>query len=705
MQQVLFRTVANESRNVILVKDWYGRFLYANKVLADLYGTTPENLIGKDDGAFNPNREQVAFYLRNVQDIMRRGQPEVVYEDATDARTGEVRHYQSFKKPLRDADGNLQILVIANDITDVRKAQERAEQSERHLRNVQAIIGEGVWDWTVATGVVNHNVRWAELLGLDASVSAHTMDDLTALVHPDDAQSHLAAQDVSLLLGRPYQHEYRVMRPDGSVVWVLDRGDVVERDATGVAVRMVGSLADITTRKLAEQQLMDERKRIELLNEDMQQTLQMARTMAREATEANRAKSDFLANMSHEIRTPMNGILGMSHLLLETELSADQREYAQAIKASGEGLLAIINDILDFSKIEAGMLELEYVDFRLEDLLADVTALVNVRVREKGLAFFRYVDGVIPPTLNGAVVRLRQVLLNLVANAVKFTSRGSVSITVKQVAEYPEGICLRFEVQDTGIGINDTDAANLFQPFRQVDASTSRKYGGTGLGLSISKRLVTLMSGQIGVNSAPNRGSTFWFEVPLQVVQAQGQPQPVKAEQTLHAPAPAADLPHLAAAAEPSAVTARAPVVPSDESVSAPGGEASARSTAGVLNLLLVEDNAINLALAKALLGRMGHSVTVAVNGREALKVLATHRFDAVLMDCQMPVMDGFEATRCIRAAEAGVLQPGIRIIAMTANAMVGDRERCEAVGMDDYVAKPINVNLLKAALSRIPAP
>ncbi|MBY0465600.1 MAG: response regulator [Burkholderiales bacterium] len=685
----LFRTVANESRNVILVKDWHGRFIYANKVLANLYGTTPEAMVGKDDGAFNPNAEQVAFYLRNIQDIMRRFEPEVVFEDSTDVVTGQTRHYQSFKKPLRDPTGNLQILVIANDITDVRNAQTRAERSERQLRDVQNIIGEGVWDWTLSTGTLRHNARWADLLGLDTATGQHHFDDLSRLIHPDDAEAHLAALDVCLALGRPYHHEYRVTRPDGSEIWLHDRGDVVERDDNGAAVRMVGSIADITTRKLAEQALIDERKRVELLNEEMAQTLQMVRTMARDATEANRAKSDFLANMSHEIRTPMNGILGMSHLLLETALAPEQREFAQAIKSSGEGLLAIINDILDFSKIEAGMLELEYVDFCLEDLLADVSALVNVRVREKGLAFFRYVDGVVPPMLNGAVLRLRQVLLNLVANAVKFTSRGSVSITVSKVAEYPEGLCLRFEVQDTGIGISLADAADLFQPFKQVDASTSRKYGGTGLGLSISKRLVTLMSGQIGVTSAPNQGSTFWFEVPLQVVAqavnpvADGAPMvpmPVDADGAI------ASVLHSGVAVPAVAVAEGVP-----------------ERQAGQLDLLLVEDNAINMALAKALLGRMGHQVSTAINGQVALDMLASQRFDAVLMDCQMPVLDGFEATRRIRSGEADVLQPAIRIIAMTANAMVGDKERCEACGMDDYVAKPINVGLLKAALARIP--
>ena len=695
---VFFRTVANESRNVILVKDWYGRFIYANQVLADLYGTTPEALIGKDDGAFNPNAEQVAFYLRNIQDIMRRFESEVVYEDSTDVATGQTRHYQSFKKPLRDPDGNLRILVIANDITDVRKAQQRAEESERQLRDVQNVIGEGVWDWTLATGTLRHNARWADLLGLDAGSGPHLFDDLTRLIHPDDTEAHLAALDVCLALGRPYQHEYRVTRPDGSQIWLHDRGDVVERDDNGAALRMVGSFSDITTRKQAEQALIDERKRVELLNEEMAQTLQMVRTMAKDATEANRAKSDFLANMSHEIRTPMNGILGMSHLLLETDLAPEQREFAQAIKSSGEGLLAIINDILDFSKIEAGMLELEYIDFCLDDLLSDVSALVNVRVREKGLSFFRYVDGVVPPMLNGAVVRLRQVLLNLVANAVKFTSRGSVSITVSKVAEYPGGLHLRFEVQDTGIGISLADAADLFQPFKQVDASTSRKYGGTGLGLSISKRLVTLMSGQIGVTSAPNQGSTFWFEVPLQVVDTVADvvaPAPADGlAVSVPVDAPVTGLtqpPH--AVLPDGAVPSSAPVPPS----------LAAQVSDGVLTLLLVEDNAINMALAKALLGRMGHRVTTSANGQEAIDVLMKETFDAVLMDCQMPVLDGFEATRRIRSGEAGVLQPTIRIIAMTANAMVGDKERCEACGMDDYVAKPINVALLKAALARVP--
>lgn len=692
----LLRTVIDENPNVILLKDWHGRFLLGNRALAQLYGTTPDDLVGKDDGAFNPNAEQVAFFLESVQGIMRRFETEVVFEESTDVATGQVRYFQSIKKPLRDAQGNLQILVIANDITQVREAQLRAEASEKQLKHVLQVTGEGVWDWDVASGVVRHNARWADVLGLGQGQLSNTVEEFVALLHPDDKPSVMAALNACLAGDGPYRHEHRMVRPDGREIWVLDRGDVVERHPDGSPKRMVGSFADISDRRQAELQLIEARTRAEVLNEEMVQALQMVRTMARDATEANRAKSDFLANMSHEIRTPMNGILGMSHLLLETTLDAEQQAYAQAIQASGEGLLAIINDILDFSKIEAGKLELEYVDFNLDDLLAEVAALVNVRVREKRLSFYRYVDGVVPNRLHGAVVRLRQVLLNLVANAVKFTSRGSVTITVSNVVGYPDGLCLRFEVQDTGIGIEQVDVANLFQPFRQVDASTSRKYGGTGLGLSISKRLVTLMSGHIGVTSAPHQGSTFWFEVPMQAV------EPV-ADALAANPADSAD---------PSDAWAGPVGAPGEATASAPASAAhvpaapatAAQAGVGVLNLLLAEDNAINMALAKALLGRMGHRVTAVVNGQEAVDLLVQQRFDAVLMDCQMPVLDGFDATRRIRSGEAGVLQPAIRIIAMTANAMVGDKERCEACGMDDYVAKPINIGLLKAALARIPS-
>ncbi len=701
-QRALLRTVIDESPNVILVKDWDGRFLLGNRALAQLYNTTPEALVGKDDGAFNPNAAQVAFYLENVQGIMRRFESEVVFETSTDAVTGELRYYQSVKKPLRDAKGDLQILVIAHDITEMRRAQLRAEARERQLQYVLDATGEGVWDWDITTARVAHNARWALLLGMQPDALDNSIEEFIAALHPDDRTDVQQALDACLAGQSSYWHEHRMVRSDGRVIWVLDRGNVVERDANGKPLRMVGSFADITDRKLAEKELIEARRRAEVLNEEMTQTLQLVRDMAREAREANRAKSEFLATMSHEIRTPMNGIIGMTRLLLETPLNKEQTEYAVAVEQSADGLLHIINDILDFSKIEAGKLEINHQDFDLRDLLTEVEHSLRWRVQEKHLAYHVHLDAGLPRWVHGAKQRMRQVLLNLIANAVKFTHQGQVQLHIARVLNYP-GLCLRFEVHDTGIGIAQADQARLFQPFQQVDTSNRRQYGGTGLGLSICKRLVTLMSGQMGMSSVPDQGSVFWFEVPL----AEGiapapeptlpSPNPVRPAavvvQPLVSPPESRPLPLFQTAASVP-VSAAAPPQPTTN-------DAKAKTD---LQLLLVEDNAVNQRLAQALLTRLGHHVSAVLNGREALTLLAQRRFDAVLMDCQMPVMDGFEATIAIRAGKAGVLQPQIPVIAMTANAMVGDRERCLEVGMNDYVAKPINLPLLKAALAKVGA-
>ena len=668
-QRALLRTVIDENPNIILLKDWNGKFLLGNRALALLYGTTPEGLLGKDDGAFNPNAEQVAFFLENVRGVMRRFEMEVVFEESTNAATGEVRYFQSIKKPLRDADGNLQILVIATDITEVRVAQLRAEESELQLKYAMEATGEGVWDWYLSTGVVRHNARWAEVLGLDMDCLSNSVEEFSALLHPEDKPEVMQALQVCLARKGQYRHEHRMIRPDGREIWVQDRGDVVEWDAEGKAVRFVGSFSDISDRKGTERLLIEARNRAEVLNQEMTQTLQLVRDMARDAMNANRSKSEFLANMIHEIRTPMNGIIGMTQLLLDSALTDEQRSHAKAIEASGEGLMAIINDILDFSKIEAGKLELDSVDFDVHALVAEIEGLVGPRVREKKLDFQVVLGRDLPRWLQGAKQRIRQVLLNFVSNAIKFTHRGLVVIQVTRVPDAAGNLRVRFEVQDSGIGIAPADQLELFQPFKQVDSSNSRQYGGTGLGLSISKRLVLLMSGQIGVSSIPNRGSTFWFELPLNAV----------------------------------ARSADAPVtVPDDGSATGAGVAAPARSG---LSVLLVEDNVVNQTLARALLKRMGHTVTSVNNGQEAVDAVAVHAFDIVLMDCQMPVMDGFEATRRIRAGDAGQAQAGVPIVAMTANAMVGDRELCLECGMNDYVTKPIQVPLLKEAIERSAKP
>ena len=426
------------------------------------------------------------------------------------------------------------------------------------------------------------------------------------------------------------------------------------------------------------------RRQVELSNQELILARDRAEYLADRAEAANRAKSDFLANMSHEIRTPMNGVIGMTELALESSDDNERREYLSIVRSSAHSLLGIINDILDFSKIEAGKLVVERVQFNLRQTLQEAVQPLSLRAQEKGLSFSLDISPDVPDLVQGDPTRVRQVVLNLLGNALKFTQTGGIGLTVRVLDEESALVRLEFAVSDTGIGIEAEKLGTIFEAFAQADTSTTRSFGGTGLGLTITQRLLELMSGSLQVESTPGQGSRFVFTLPFTV-----DPDQVT------------DFPLTAAA---SKVVALSPGteknLESVAEVSPAGALPLATSLLEGLRVLLAEDNLVNQKLAQRLLEKWGCQVTVANNGREACDLVNDPGgFAVVLMDVQMPVMSGIEAVQHLRQLELAEGRQRLPVVAMTANAMKGDREICLEAGMDDYLSKPINQAELKAKL------
>lgn len=648
------RLIIDTALSAVINMDDQGRITAWNTQAEQTFGWTRQEAIGRSlaDTIIPPTHREA--HQRGLDHFLKTGEGPILnkrVEVTALRRDGTEFPIELSLTPLR-LENAYTFTAFVVDISERKQAEEALRTSEARLMMTVQGSHIGIWDWNLTTGAIYFSTQWKHQLGHDDTTLPNAFDEWRLRIHSDD-QPFVHKTIQSCLDGEcsHFEIEHRLRHRDGSYRWILSRGSLI-RDVYGVAARMVGIHIDTTDRKRSEEEL----------------------RAAKEAAEAaSKAKSEFLANMSHEIRTPMNGVLGTTELLLNSALTDKQRHLASTVHRSGRTLLAIINDILDFSKIEAGKLDLECVAFDLVQVLEESLELFMEAGRRKKLQLTQQIDDKVPHYLKGDPVRFRQILMNLLSNAIKFTENGGITLVAEFVSGTTTHAQLRFAVTDTGIGIPAAAKVRIFDAFSQADGSTTRRYGGTGLGLSIAKQLVGLMGGSIAVDSEPGRGSTFAFT-------AQFELQPLGSESATplarYAPVPTPSL-----APNPAGhPTHPLPSLPE------PAAHVQQQSAG---RILLAEDSPVNREVAVGMLEQLGYLVEVAENGRQALLATAESRFDLVLMDCQMPEMDGLAATAEIRRRDSGSERGRLPIVALTANAMQGDRERCLAAGMDDYLTKP----------------
>jgi PAS domain S-box-containing protein len=638
-----FRIMADGCPEMLWVTDATGAVRFVNGALRDYFNKRSEEF--EDSNWLRVMHESDGpAYFQAFNDALEQRQA-FRCEARVRRRDGEYRWIESRAQPRFSSDGEfLGYVGLSTDITERKEAEAGLRSSEEKFRQFADNLGEVLWMHSpVENRVLYINPAFERVWGRSRDEVYADPAAWFESIEPED-RANVAGMWPPERDQQPYVAEYRIRTPAGQVKWIRDKVLPI-RGENGDVERRIGIAEDITQAKEAV----------------------MAMTAAKEAADAaNRAKSEFLANMSHEIRTPINGVIGMTGLLLDTELTAEQREYAQIVRSSGESLLAVINDILDFSKVEAHKLDLDLQDFELDSALAATVQVLLPMCADQGVTLAYRIAPDVPASLRGDCGRLRQVLVNLAANAVKFTPRGQVTIR----AELDTPAVIRFSVEDNGIGIPGDRRSDIFKAFTQVDGSLTRKYGGTGLGLAICKQLVELMGGEIGVESELGKGSTFWFTVGFEAAPSAGSE---------HECAWAAQRPDHRDAA------VRIRTTPSNRA----------------RRILVAEDNAINQRVATAILNNLGYRADVVANGRESIQALRSIPYDLVFMDCQMPEMNGYDAATRIRDPQSGVLNAKVPIVALTAHAMKGDREKCVAAGMDDYIAKPLQVAALKNMLEK----
>jgi len=629
--------IINSIGDPIHVKDRQHRIILVNDAACKLFNRPREDILGKTAFELFPSQEDARVSWEKDEEVFATW-VENVNEETNTYAPGVTRTVLIKKTPYRDKSGDEYLVGVTRDISDRKQAEEALRESERKYSLLIKNASEAII--VAQDGLIKFvNPMTISLLEVRSEQDIISQP-FPEFIHPDDRQMvfdnyrrRIADQ------GAPPRYSFRVVTPEGVVKWVEINATLIDWQGRPATLNF---LTDITEKKLAEEKLIE----------------------AKEAAEAAaRSKSDFLANMSHEIRTPLNAVLGLTGLLLNSDLNAKERDYVETVRSSGNTLLSVINDILDFSKIEGGKMELESQPFHLCECISVAVDLIKPSAGQKGLAIKYDLDKSLPAYFKGDVTRIRQVLVNLLSNAVKFTHEGTIGLSVTGAPlDSPDASSgreykLHFSISDTGIGIPEEKLDRLFRSFSQVDSTTTRKYGGTGLGLAISRKLVEMMGGEIWVVSEPNVGSTFHFTIRAEISEDQAAPlDPVIC----------------------------IPIVGRQEGVRP-------------LRILLAEDNAVNQMVAIQMLKKLGYGADVAGNGLEVLQAIERQPYDVILMDVQMPEMDGLAASQEIRKRWPA----GPRIIAITAYALKGDRERCLAAGMDEYISKPIVIEELKRVLER----